>query len=206
MPSVSFVNIIKPKLKTVNAESPFGMFHDILANSLSEWFNLILPLQNGTATGTVITPAGVSFPFTYPLMKANILKIYFNSVLIKGCAAGTGEEFFPNLFNYIGLIITQQLGSWTSSPPSMNTSNPIYLTGIASPLPITTHFYNIGLSYKYLLKIKQPTDPDLFDYTWSQFEQKLKFAINTIPPLWMPITGITPAGNFTGFCTAKFTV
>ncbi len=204
--AIPFANIIKPKLKPMNAESPFGEFHNILTESLNEWFNLILPLQTGITTGTVITPSGYTYPFIYPLMKSNALKIYFNVLQVKMCALGGGEDFYPKLFNYIGLTITQQLTMWTSSPPSMGIPNPIYLTGIATPPPITTHFYGIGLAYKQLLSVKPPADEDVFDYTWAQFEEKLRFAINTIPMLWMPVMGVTPFGVYTGVGTLKFIV
>lgn len=211
MPAViPFAKIIKPRLKVMNAESSFGLFHSILANSLNDWFNSIIPLQNGTATGAITTPAGYTFPFVYPALKANLIKMFFSALRIKMCAFGGGEDFYPKLFNYIGQCINQQILSWSTNPISMTgIPNPINLIGAVTPGTgfITTHFYNVGLAYKNLMRVKQPDAEDVFDYTWDQFELKLKFAINTIPPLVVaPTFGSTPAGIFNGLTTVKLVV
>lgn len=207
---ISFAKIIKPRLKVMNAESPFGLFHTILANSLNDWFNSIIPLQNGIATGTITTPAGYTFPFIYPAVKANLIKIFFSAIRIKMCAFGGGEDFYPKLFNYIGQCINQQILSWSTNPISMTgIPNSINLIGAVTPATgfITTHFYNIGLTYKNLMSIKEPDAEDVFDYIWDKFEFYLKFAINTIPALIVtPTFGSTPAGIFNGLTTVKLTV
>lgn len=204
---ISFASIIKPKLKVMNAESSFGLFHSILAQTLNEWCNSWVPLQIGTATGTITTPSGYTYPFIYPFLRANITQMYFSDLQVKACALGNnGEDFYPKLFAYIGLMITQQLVSWSTNPISATgIPNPIWLTGVGTGF-ITSHFYNVGLAYKMLLKVKPPADEDVFDYTWEQFEQKLKFAINTIPPMIMPVMGVAPFGVFAGIGTIKITV
>lgn len=207
---ISFAKIIKPRLKVMNAESPFGLFHTILANSLNDWFNSIIPLQNGIATGTITTPAGYTFPFIYQAVKANLIKIFFSAIRIKMCAFGGGEDFYPKLFNYIGQCINQQILSWSTNPISMvGIPNTINLIGAVTPATgfITTHFYNIGLTYKNLMSIKEPDAEDVFDYIWDKFEFYLKFAINTIPTLIVtPTVGSTPAGIFNGLTTVKLVV
>jgi hypothetical protein len=212
MGAPSFRKIIQPKLKPMEPLSPYGTFHSILKMALEEWFNLISPMQIGTVNGTVTAPNGATTPFTYTGLKLNVLRIYFSEKQIMSCGAVNGELFFPNLFNYIGNVIKQQFISWSTNPvdtTGVTAMNPIMIYGFTNPENsfITKHFLNYSLDYRDTLSCKDPLDDDLFDFVWDKFEDYMKGAINTIPPLTIsPMTGIVPGGVFNGIGTIKLEV
>ena len=212
MASPSFRKILQPKLKSMTPLSPYGTFHTKMARALEEWFNKIGVDQYGIANGTVTAPNGVTTLFIYPGLKLNVLRIYFDDERVMSCGNVNGELFFPKLFSYIGDVIAQQFISWSSNPITADSAaamNPIMLYGNTTSANsfITKHFLNYGLDYRDVLTDQNPTDENLFDFVWDEFDNRMKSAINTIPPLTIsPVTGIVPWGVFNGTGTIKLEV
>jgi len=210
----SIYSLIYPKLKTLSSTSPPGTFYNILANALNEWFDRRLIIQYGSVAGVVTYPQllGVSTPFYYNGLKPIAESLNINPTDLKAFSTFQ-EKIFPMIFNYIGIKITQATINWSTTsalwPKFLGISagayvNPIMITGtIPSGVP-TPHFYVFGEKFINRIKTEPPESPDTFKAFWTEFENFLKKAITTSPPMTGVAVGTTPGGGiFNGTATVK---
>ena len=93
----AFKDIMQPRLKTLTPISPPGEFYRIFAQSLNDWFNVRVPLQYGTITGMVTTPAaGASYPFTGPIIKPQDVSLHLDWKVMKSFEL-TEEMIYPKI-------------------------------------------------------------------------------------------------------------
>lgn len=191
----AFKDIIQPRLKTLTPFSPPGEFYRIFAQSLNDWFNVRIPLQYGTITGVVTTPAaGASYPLTGPLIKPQDTSLHLDWSIMKSFEL-TEEMIYPNIFNYIGMQINLCLKTWISSAPF----------GIIATIPniVTVHFMKYGQDFIKRFKSEPLDDPNVYNTFWELFEEYLKKAILVTPPAFGIATGAAPGGMFNGQATIK---
>jgi hypothetical protein len=190
----------------MTSESKFGVFHNILAKSLEEWFNKKLSSQLMSANGTITSPAGTVTPFVATGLKPDIIKLRFNQYKIKNCGRKNGNEFFQKLFEYIGSELAKQLKRWSTNPVSSKTPNPINIFGIAETPMVTTHFKYYGMKCRIEMSSKEPDCENITKDLWDTFEKYLKSAINKIPVMLINVSGSTPGGVFNGVAQIKMKV
>lgn len=191
----SFRSIIQPKLKEIEALTPFGLYYVKLAEALNEWFNERLTIQTGSVDGTVTAPNGATAPFKAECLKPLAETLNFQSNILQSYAL-TEQKIFPNIFNYIGLTINQKLRIWVSVPP----------INIISNLSIgfnTGHFILYGEKFIARIQTEDPADPEIFNIFWDEFENHLKDAINDTAVVKDMATGAVPGGTFNGIASIR---
>lgn len=191
----SFRSIIQPKLKEIEALTPFGLYYVKLAEALNEWFNERLTIQTGSVDGTVTAPNGATAPFKAECLKPLAETLNFQSNILQSYAL-TEQKIFPNIFNYIGLTINQKLRIWVSVPP----------INIISNLSIgfnTGHFILYGEKFIARIQTEDPADPEIFNIFWDEFENHLKDAINDTAVAKDMATGAVPGGMFNGIASIR---
>ena len=191
----SFRSIIQPKLKEIEALTPFGLYYVKLAEALNEWFNERLTIQTGSVDGTVTAPNGATAPFKAECLKPLTETLSFQSTILQSYAL-TEQKIFPNIFNYIGLTINQKLRIWVSVPP----------INIISNLSIgfnTGHFILYGEKFIARIQTEDPADPEIFNIFWDEFENHLKDAINDTAVVKDMATGAVPGGTFNGIASIR---
>lgn len=191
----SFRSIIQPKLKEIEALTPFGLYYVKLAEALNEWFNERLTIQTGSVNGTVTAPNGATAPFKAECLKPLAETLSFQSTILQSYAL-TEQKLFPNIFNYIGLTINQKLRIWVSLPP----------INIISNLSIgfkTEHFILYGEKFIARIQTEDPADPEIFNIFWDEFENHLKDAINDTAVAKDMATGAVPGGTFNGIASIR---
>lgn len=191
----SFRSIIQPKLKEIEALTPFGLYYVKLAEALNEWFNERLTIQTGSVDGTVTAPNGATAPFKAECLKPLTETLSFQSTILQSYAL-TEQKIFPNIFNYIGLTINQKLRIWVSVPP----------INIISNLSIgfnTEHFILYGEKFIARIQTEDPADPEIFNIFWDEFENHLKDAINDTAIVKDMATGAVPGGTFNGIASIR---
>ena len=191
----SFRSIIQPKLKEIEALTPFGLYYVKLAEALNEWFNERLTIQTGSVDGTVTAPNGATAPFKAECLKPLAETLNFQSNILQSYAL-TEQKIFPNIFNYIGLTINQKLRIWVSVPP----------INIISNLSIgfnTGHFILYGEKFIARIQTEDPADPEIFNIFWDEFESHLKDAINDTAVAKDMATGAVPGGMFNGIASIR---
>lgn len=191
----SFRSIIQPKLKEIEALTPFGLYYVKLAEALNEWFNERLTIQTGSVDGTVTAPNGATAPFKAECLKPLAETLSFQSAILQSYAL-TEQKIFPNIFNYIGLTINQKLRIWVSVPP----------INIISNLSIgfnTGHFILYGEKFIARIQKEDPADPEIFNIFWDEFENHLKDAINDTAVVKDMATGAVPGGMFNGIASIR---
>ena len=191
----SFRSIIQPKLKEIEALTPFGLYYVKLAEALNEWFNERLTIQTGSVDGTVTAPNGTTAPFKAECLKPLTETLSFQSTILQSYAL-TEQKIFPNIFNYIGLTINQKLRIWVSVPP----------INIISNLSIgfnTGHFILYGEKFIARIQTEDPADPEIFNIFWDEFENHLKDAINDTAVAKDMATGAIPGGTFNGIASIR---
>lgn len=194
----AFKDIMQPRLKTLTAFSPPGEFYRIFAQSLNDWFNVRVPLQYGTITGVVTTPAaGASYPLAGPLIKPQDTSLHLDWTIMKSFEL-TEDMIYPNIFNYIGMQINLCLKTWISIAPF----------GIIATIPniVTVHFMKYGQDFIKRFKSEPLDDPNVHNTFWELFEEYLKKAILVTPPAFGIATGAAPGGMFNGQATIKLLV
>ena len=191
----SFRSIIQPKLKEIEALTPFGLYYVKLAEALNEWFNERLTIQIGSVKGTVTAPNGATVPFAAECLKPLIETLSFQPMILQSYAL-TEQQLFPNIFNYIGLTINQKLRVWVSVPPINIISN-------LSVGFITGHFMLYGEKFIARMQTEDPADPEIFNIFWDEFESHLKDAINTTAIAVDYATGVVPGGMFNGTASMR---
>ena len=191
----SFRSIIQPKLKEIEALTPFGLYYVKLAEALNEWFNERLTIQTGSVDGTVTAPNGATAPFKAECLKPLTETLSFQSTILQSYAL-TEQKLFPNIFNYIGLTINQKLRIWVSVPP----------INIISNLSVgfnTGHFILYGEKFIARIQTEDPADPEIFNIFWDEFENHLKDAINDTAVAKDMATGAVPGGTFNGIASIR---
>ena len=209
----TFAKNLKAQLKSLKQLSPYGTFHEALANTLNWWFNSkFLKKQTGFASGVIEVPSGAPIPFAAKV-RPIATRFVFESNILKSLM--TNEFAFERLFEHIGVKISSTLFQWTGFPKLDSIGNSLY-SGIASTFILTFntgHFRSVGMKYKKESALLDPLDANIFIAVWDLFESNLKNAINTIMPASnivkgaapYTVTGYTPSteGLFTGRTTIK---
>ena len=188
----SFAKNLQAQLKPLKQLSPYGTFHIALANTLNWWFNSkFLNKQTGFATGVIEIPSGTPIVFSSKV-RPIATKFVFESNVLKNLM--TNEFAFERLFEHIGVKISSTLLQWTGFPKLDLNGNSLY-PGIASTFILTfntSHFGNIGITYKKETALLDPLDENIFINVWNLFESNLRNAINTIMPASNIVKGAAP--------------
>ena len=154
-----------------------------------------MTIQTGSVDGTVTAPNGATAPFKAECLKPLTETLSFQSTILQSYAL-TEQKIFPNIFNYIGLIINQKLRIWVSVPP----------INIISNLSVgfkTEHFILYGEKFIARIQTEDPADPEIFNIFWDEFENHLKDAINDTAVVKDMATGAVPGGAFNGIASIR---
>ncbi len=211
---LTFASMLKSKLKTLDAFSPYGTFHIALAYTLNWWFkNKVFPIQTSITAGTIVIGTS-TVPFACPVRPIVTSAFDFNPLVLKPLM--NGSLAFENLFDHIGKNITSALSMWTANP-ELDVTGTSKLPGVLSTFPVffyTNHFRAIGAKHKREVSVLDPNDKNIFYLVWNNFENNLKLAINKISPVISIVSGmapisyvmyslIPPQGLYTGQATVK---
>lgn len=202
---MSLGTLLKSNLQGLNGNSPFGIFHNGLANTINYWFLEILQKQIVNINGIVTTPTGASYPLVIKLYPS-VQSINLSSDILKSIS-NPGEQFIANLFSYIGTSIVSQLSLWTSISPTWVNAAISPVAGTVSVVFNTSHFITYGMNCKTELATLNGSDKNIFYKFWDIIEKYLKDAISKITSSPVIFTGIcTTGGVFNGTTVIKFIV
>jgi len=206
-------NSLQAKFNTMKPDSPFGTFHEKLAEALSDWFtSYFLPKQRFKANGTQTNLLGTEIIMSEFNTPPNPLEsfvfttesIYFTKDELITAFKQPGL-CWRTVYGLIGTKIATALKIVKCTIPASKVAGTV-----TSPF-MSAHFAFQGYKFFAALKTLDYSEDAIktkkvTEQIWDKFEDYLIEAINVIPPVIIQVAGTLPTGTFIGTINAKLNI